>query len=310
MDNFISLSQLNVEQFSHILEMASKVKKYPGLHGECLEKKIIALLFQKPSLRTRVTFEVGILELGGRSIYLSPQDIQMGTRETPYDIAKNLERWVQGAVVRTFSHQNLHIMAETASIPIINALSDYLHPCQALADFLTLTEHKGDLSQTTLAYLGDGNNVCHSLILAAALAGTRIQVACPEGCEPAPAIVEEALKLGENTGFAYEIFHDAVSGVEGAHAVYTDVWTSMGQEEEMAVRQRIFAPFRVDEDLMAGAAPDAIFMHCLPTHRGEEVTDTVVDGDRSVVFDQAENRLHVQKAVMALMMGDEVVEDD
>jgi ornithine carbamoyltransferase len=261
------------------------------------------MIFQKPSLRTRMTFEVGMLQLGGEAIYLAPSDIQIGSREGIYDVGKNLERWVDGIMLRTFAHQIILDLAKSTRIPVINALTDLLHPCQAMADFYTLHEKKGGLSGLKLAYIGDGNNVCHSLMFAAAKAGTKMSVATPAGYEPNPEIVRQALEDGRETGFSLLLTNDAAAAARGADAVYTDVWASMGQEAEKEKRARIFAPYQVNAALMAHAKPDAFFMHCLPAHRGDEVTDEVIDSPNSVVYDEAENRLHVQKVICLLLMG-------
>jgi ornithine carbamoyltransferase len=286
-----------------MLDRADEVKKHPDKYRKALKHKILAMIFQKPSLRTRMTFEAGMLRLGGEAIYLAPSDIQMGSREGAYDIGKNLERWVDGIMIRTFGHQIAVDMAAAAKIPVINALTDMSHPCQAMADFLTLREHKGALSALKLAYVGDGNNVCHSLMLAAARGGTKMAVATPPGYEPRKEYVEWAREDGQSTGFSLTLTNSAEEGVAGADAVYTDVWASMGQESEKEARARIFAPYQVNGKLMAHAKKGAIFMHCLPAHRGDEVTDEVIDAPYSVVYDQAENRLHAQKAILIALMG-------
>jgi ornithine carbamoyltransferase len=262
------------------------------------------MIFQKPSLRTRMTFEAGMLRLGGEAIYLAPSDIQMGSREGAYDIGKNLERWVDGIMLRTFGHQIAVDLAASCRIPVINALTDLSHPCQAMADFQTLREHKGALPGLKLAYVGDGNNVCHSLMLAAARGGTRMAVATPAGYEPNPAVVSQAREDGRDTGFTLTLTNSAEEAVSGADAVYTDVWASMGQEAEKEKRARIFAPYQVNGRLMAQAKKDTLFMHCLPAHRGDEVTDEVIDSPNSVVYDEAENRLHAQKAILISLMGE------
>ncbi len=303
--DFLSIHHLSVYEFNEILDLAQKMKAKPDKFKSSLRGKILAMIFQKPSLRTRVTFEVGMLQLGGEAIYLAPADIQLGSRETPFDVAKNLERWVDGIMARTFAHSIVVDLAEAARIPVVNALTDLLHPCQAMADFLTLREKKGDLSQLKLAYVGDGNNVCHSLMLAVAKAGTKLAVATPQGYEPQPEIVNQAREDGQSTGFALSLTNDPIEAVREADAIYTDVWASMGQEQEKEKRAQIFASFQVNTTLMAQAKPEAIFMHCLPAHRGEEVTSEVIDSPQSVVFDQAENRLHVQKAILWLLMGQE-----
>jgi ornithine carbamoyltransferase len=244
-----------------------------------------------------------MLQLGGEAIYLAPSDIQMGSREGAYDIGKNLERWVDGIMLRTFGHQIAVDLAASTKIPVINALTDLSHPCQAMADFQTLREHKGSLANLKLAYVGDGNNVCHSLMLAAARGGTKMAVGTPAGYEPNPEMVRAAREDGKDTGFALTLTNSAEEAASGADAVYTDVWASMGQEAEKEERARIFAPYQVNARLMSHAKTGAAFMHCLPAHRGDEVTDEVIDAPTSVVYDQAENRLHAQKAILLALMG-------
>jgi len=302
LEDFISIHDLSVYEFSQILDMTENIKARPQRCRSKLKDKVLAMIFQKPSLRTRMTFEVGMLQLGGEAVYLSPSDIQMGKRETPYDVGKNLERWVDGIMIRTFAHQEAIDLARAAKIPVINALTDLLHPCQAMADFFTLKEKHKNLTSLKLAYVGDGNNVCHSLLFAAAKAGCQISIAAPAGFEPDPDIVKQAEEDATETGASFFLTNDPSEAVESADAVYTDVWASMGQEEEKEKRAKIFASFQVNRELMATAKPDALFMHCLPAHRGEEVTDEVIDSSQSVVFDQAENRLHVQKIIMLLLM--------
>jgi ornithine carbamoyltransferase len=302
-EDFISIHDISRYEFHELLDLARDIKENPGKYQKRLKDKILALIFEKPSLRTRMTFEVGTLQLGGKAITLSPNEIQIGKRETVEDIAHNLERWVDGIMIRTFGHDNVVRLARAASIPVINGLSDLSHPCQAMADFLTLREKKGGLSKAKLAYVGDGNNVCHSLMLAAAKAGTAMAVATPKGYEPNPEMIQHALEDGRDAEFSLTLTNNPVEAVKNADAIYTDVWASMGQEGEKEERARIFAPFQVNPALMAAAKPDAIFMHCLPAHREEEVSAAVLDSPRSVVFDQAENRLHVQKAIMLVLMG-------
>ncbi|OGD14704.1 MAG: ornithine carbamoyltransferase [Candidatus Aminicenantes bacterium RBG_16_66_30] len=301
--DFLSIRDLSVYEFGKTLDRADRVKKHPDKYRQALKNKILAMIFQKPSLRTRMTFEAGMLRLGGEAIYLAPSDIQMGSREGATDIGRNLERWVDGIMIRTFGHQIAVDLAASCRIPVINALTDLSHPCQALADFQTLREHKGALAGIKLAYVGDGNNVCHSLMLAAARGGTKMAVATPAGYEPKPEMVRAAREDGKDTGFSLALTTSAEEAVSGADAVYTDVWASMGQEAEKAERARIFAPYQVNAKLMAKAKPDALFMHCLPAHRGEEVTDEVIDSPNSVVYDEAENRLHAQKAILIALMG-------
>ena len=301
--DFLAISDLSVYEFNRLLEMAGQMKAKPRRWRTALEGKVLAMIFEKPSLRTRMTFEVGMLQLGGEAVYLSPSDIQLGKRESTADVGHNLERWVNGIMIRTFGHRIAVELAQAVRIPVINALTDLLHPCQAMADFLTLQEKKGDLAALKLAYVGDGNNVCHSLINASAKAGTKMAVATPKDYEPSAEVVGRAREDGKATGFALELGRNPVEAVSGADAVYTDAWASMGQESEKAKRARIFARYQVNAKLMAAAKPGAFFMHCLPAHRGQEVTDEVMDSPSSVVFDQAENRLHVQKAIMVSLMG-------
>lgn len=289
-------------EFSEILELTEKVKDKPRSFMNKLDRKVLAMIFEKPSLRTRMTFEVGMLQLGGEAIYLSPSDIQIGRRESAFDVGKNLERWVDGIMIRTFDHATATDLAESSCIPVINALTDLLHPCQAMADFFTLREKKGALAGLKLAYVGDGNNVCHSLLLASAKAGSQINIVTPSGFEPDPSILKMAEEDGKDTGFICTLTADPKEAVTGADAIYTDVWVSMGQETEKDERRRAFMPYQVTGTLMASAKPDVIFMHCLPAHRGEEVTDQVIDSDQSVVYDQAENRLHAQKAILLMLL--------
>lgn len=302
--DLMTIADLNAAEFAAILDQATAMKREPGGHAGALEGKTLAMIFQKPSLRTRVTFETGMTQLGGHAIYISPSDAGLGIRESVEDVARNLERWVDGIIARVFAHELVTGLARHSRVPVINALSDDFHPCQALADFLTLREHHGRLEGLKLAWLGDGNNVCHSLMLAASRSGVQMAVATPQGYEPKADVVERAAAEGRETGAAFEIGNDPFEAVKEADAVYTDVWASMGQEEQAEERARIFRPFQVNEKVMAAARPGAKFMHCLPAHRGEEVTDAVADSPNSVIFDQAENRLHTQKAVMALTMAD------
>ena len=304
-NDFLSIDDLTLYEFNLILEKAQDIKKNPSKFREKLQDKILAMIFQKPSLRTRMTFEGGMLQLGGEAIYLSPSDIQIGVRESIHDVGKNLERWVNAIMIRTFDHQDVIDLADAVNIPVINALTDLLHPCQAMADILTLKEKKGDLTQCKLTYVGDGNNVCHSLLFAAAKTGCHIAVATPPGYEPEISIIKKAELAGKQTGAEFFLTKDPYEAAEEADAVYTDVWASMGQEHEKAERAKIMLPYQVNKALMAKAKPDAIFMHCLPAHRGEEVTGEIIDSSQSVVFDQAENRLHVQKSILLLLLETE-----
>jgi ornithine carbamoyltransferase len=301
--DLLSLRDLSTEEIRELLSEAFAIKAHPGNYAESLKGKALALIFEKPSLRTRVTFEVGIHQMGGFSVYLSPAEINLGKRESARDVAKNLERMVQGIMVRTFAHDVVVQMAEQAGIPIINGLTDFSHPCQGLADYMTILEIKEDFHGLKLAYVGDGNNVAHSLIFGAARLGIHIAVATPADYEPSPAVVQHARDVAGETGCKVDITRDAAAAVDGADVVYTDVWTSMGQESELTRRKEIFLPYQVNEELFARARPDAIFMHCLPAHRGDEVTDGIIDSARSVVFQQAENRLHIQKAILLALMG-------
>jgi ornithine carbamoyltransferase len=276
---------------------ARQIGRLPNL----LAGRQVALLFEKPSLRTRVSFEVGVTSLGGNAIYLGPDEVGLGTRESPTDIGRNLSRWVDAIVVRTYAHDSVIELAAASSIPIINGLTDLEHPCQALADLLTLRQHLGALRGRRIAFVGDGNNVCHSLLLAAAQAGVSVRVATPNGYAPLPEVVAMANRLGRLSGATIEIGTDPAAAVSGADAVYTDVWTSMGAEAEASERRARFAGFRVDADLLAHA-PGALVMHCLPAHRGEEISAEALDGPRSVALDQAENRLYAQQALLVELL--------
>ncbi len=276
----------------------------PGRHPS-LAGKTLALVFEKPSLRTRVSFHVAMRQLGGDCLYLSPPEVGLGQRESVGDAARTLSRYVDCIAARTFAMETVEELARYAAVPVINALSDTEHPCQALADLLTVREKKGGLRGVTVAFIGDGNNVANSLALGAAMSGMHFRVASPEGYEIPAEVVEKARAMAAASGASVELMRDPAEAVAGADVVYTDVWASMGQEQEAAQRKEMFAGYTVDAKLMAQANKDAIFMHDLPAHRGEEVTDEVIDGPQSVVFDQAENRMHAQKAVLALILGEE-----
>ena len=301
--DLLSIEELTPGEIEGILNLTHLVKSRPKNFTRALDGKQIVLIFEKPSLRTRLTFEVGIRSLGGSSLFVDQRGEKIGQRESLSDVAHNLERWMDGIVLRTFSHETVTGMAEHASIPVINGLSDLEHPCQALADFFTLKEKFGDLRNIKLAYVGDGNNVAHSLLLTGAALGTSVSIATPANYEPNAEIVAKACEFARKSGAQIEITSDVAHAVKGANAIYTDVWASMGQEEEAIERKKIFAPYQVNSSLMKLAAPDAYFMHCLPAHRGDEVTDEVIDSTASVVFDEAENRLHVQKAILLLLLG-------
>jgi ornithine carbamoyltransferase len=283
--------------FRAAAELKQRVKR--GRHSTALAGRTLALIFEKPSLRTRVTFEVGIVQLGGRAIYLSSGEIGMGSRESVPDVARNLSRWVDGIVARVYAHATVEGLARHATIPVFNGLSDFEHPCQAVADFFTLWERGMDLSAMRLAWIGDGNNVCHSLMLLAALVGSRMVVACPEGHDPDPRVERRARELGGQI----TLTRDPMEAARGADILYTDVWISMGQEAEREERLETFSRYQLSEPLVAAAKPSALVMHCLPAHRGEEIADSVLDGPRSIVLDQAENRLHAQKAIVLDMLG-------
>jgi ornithine carbamoyltransferase len=304
MKDFLSIRDFTPEEIRHLLGRAVRVKLHPEAFTSSLKGKTLALIFEKPSLRTRVTFDVGIHQLGGFSLYLSPAEINLGKRESVYDVAKNLERMVQGIMIRTFAHEIVENVAEYATIPVINGLTDYSHPCQAMADFLTMLEIKGKISGLKIAYLGDGNNVAHSLMFAGAQLGAHVWVATPAGYEPDRQASDWAKERGARTGGTCVITNDPVEALTGADVVYTDVWASMGQEAQAETRRQIFFSYQVNRGLMAHAKDDAIFMHCLPAHRGDEVADEVIDSSNSVVFQQAENRLHAQKAVLLECMKD------
>ena len=296
-------AEWNAALTRELFHLAAAIKACPDRYRGALGGRFLAMIFEKPSLRTRVTFEVGIQSLGGAAVFLDHTSSRLGQRESIQDVARNLERWVQAIVARVFSQQALEELAEQASIPVINALSDRFHPCQALADFFTLEERFDNLRGLRLAYVGDGNNVCHSLLVAGSRVGAHVRVATPAGYEPDGEIVAEARRAARETRGKIELFHAAEEAVAGAQAVYTDVWASMGQEDEAAERAAIFAPFQVNEALMELAAPEAVFLHCLPAHRGAEVTDAVIDSPHSIVYDQAENRLHVQKAILLMLLS-------
>jgi ornithine carbamoyltransferase len=303
--DLLSIRDFSPSEIRHFLHVAGQVKGYSGAYSRALKGKTLAMIFEKPSLRTRVTFDVGITELGGHALYLSPSEISLGKRESIYDVAKNLERMVHGIMIRTFAHETVEEMGREASIPVINGLTDYSHPCQALADYMTMLELKEQIAGLKVAYIGDGNNVARSLMFAGANLGAHVWVASPQGYAPDSQAVGWALARCAKTGGSCHLTNDPQLAVENADVVYTDVWTSMGQEAEAERRRRVFRTYRVTGDLFALAKPDAIFLHCLPAHRGDEVTDEVINSERSYVFQQAENRLHVQKAVMLELMKDQ-----
>nr|PZN28668.1 MAG: ornithine carbamoyltransferase [Chloroflexota bacterium] len=304
--HFLSAADLSREETEALLERAQRLKAEwkAGAHGGLpLQGKTLALVFEKPSLRTRVAFEAGMTQLGGHASYLSANDIDMGGRESVPDVARNLSRWVQVIAARVFKHATVEDLARYASVPVINALSDREHPCQALADMLTLRERFGRLQGLRLAYVGDGNNVSHSLLLMGATLGVNVSVACPPDYRPDPEILQLAEERAAESDATITVTASPQEAVAGADAVYTDVWASMGQEHEAARRRPVFQPYQVNAALMEHAREHALAMHCLPAHRGEEIAADVIDGPRSVVFDQAENRLHVQKALILTLLG-------
>ena len=296
--HLITIDQLTSKEIKHLLELTKKIKNNKGLYKDLLTARTLGLVFQKPSNRTRVSFEVGIAQLGGNCIYLGPDEINLGVRESTSDVAKTLSRYLDGVVARVFNHADVLELAKHASIPIINGLSDAYHPCQALTDIFSIKERFNKLDGLTLAYIGDGNNVCHSLLLAACKAGMNISVATPQGYEPDFNVIEKARADCEKNDVHISISNSPQEAVRGAHVIYADVWVSMGDEAETDKRLKDFDQFQINDELLKDADKDYIFMHCLPAHRGQEVTEEIIDGKHSIVFDQAENRLHTQKAIL------------
>ena len=301
--DLVSTRDLGPQGVEAVLHLTDLMKSRPSVFQRSLAGKQMVMFFEKPSLRTRLTFESGMVSLGGTAIFVDQSRSRLDAREKLSDIAHNLERWVDVIVLRTFAQETVEGMARHASIPVVNALSDLEHPCQALADYFTLKERFGDLTKIRLAYVGDGNNVAHSLLLTCACLGSSIRIATPKGYACNPQIVADARKIAKQTGAQLEFLTEPHAAVAGVDAVYTDAWASMGQESESAKRAEIFPPYQVNRKLMAQAAPHAAFMHCLPAHRGEEVTDEVMDSEQSVIYEQAENRLHVQKSILYLLLG-------
>ena len=296
--HFLSLADLSPAEITALLDDAAALKRDPVPGDAPLRGKALAMIFEKPSLRTRLSFDVAMRDLGGHSSYLSPQEVGLGRRESVSDVARVVSRYVDIVVLRTNSHETLDEYARHSAVPVINGLSDLSHPCQGLADIFTIRERKGDLKTVVAAYIGDGNNVAHSLMIGAAKTGMTLRVASPDGFEPLPRYRELAAAAARSTGAMVTYGNDPAAAVRDADVVYTDVWTSMGQEQEYERRRRAFQGFQVNSALLSGARPDAIVLHDLPAHRGEEITDEVIDGAHSAVFDQAENRLHAQKAVL------------
>jgi ornithine carbamoyltransferase len=298
-----SIADFSTGEIASVMELAHAVKANPDYYRWALDSKQMVMFFEKASLRTRLTFETAINTLGGNAIFVDQTQSPLGERESLADMSRNLERWVSVIVLRTYAHETITEMAQYASVPVINALSDLEHPCQAIADFMTLEERFGNLRGFNFTYVGDGNNVCHSLMLTAALLGANCTVGAPKNYAPKADIVAQARAIANVTGSNITLVNDPVGAVTGADAIYTDVCTSMGFEHEATKRAPIFKPYQVNETLMAHAAPSAVFMHCLPAHRNAEVTDAVLDGPQSVVFDQAENRMHAQKALLLMLLG-------
>jgi ornithine carbamoyltransferase len=296
--HYLSVDDLSPQELTSLLELSTKVKAEPGAYAGALAGKSVALIFEKPSTRTRVSFEVGVFELGAHAVVLSSSELQLGRGETIEDTGKVLSRYVDAIVLRTFEQERLEVLAGASTVPVVNALSDFEHPCQALADLLTVQERLGGPAGHVLTYLGDGNNVAHSLLLGGAKAGMTVRVATPPGFEPIPQVVQRAEEIAAEAGGAVLITNDPVEASTGANILYTDVWASMGQEAESDERALVFPAFQLDQKLVDLAAPDAIVLHCLPAHRGQEITAEVMDGPRSAVWDQAENRLHTQKALL------------
>jgi ornithine carbamoyltransferase len=304
--HLLSLKDYAPEEIHEIFDVAKAMKADPARYSDALRGKSLAMIFQKPSTRTRVSFEVGMFQLGGTALYLGANDIQLHRGETVADTARVLSRYVNGIMARVFAHQDVLDLARQATVPVINGLSDLLHPCQALADAFTLLEHRERFEGQKMAYVGDGNNVCHALMFACVKLGMSISVATPDGYGPNPLIVKSAAREAQKLGTPVPVLiGDPMEAVRGADVVYTDVWTSMGQETEARAREQAFHGFTVNAKMMAAAGPKALFMHCLPAHRGEEVAAEVIDGPQSVVFDEAENRLHTQKALLLLLLGDQ-----
>jgi ornithine carbamoyltransferase len=301
--DFISVKDLTLKDIEDIFSLTDRLKKDKAKFSKVLTGKTLALIFQKPSNRTRVSFEVGMYQLGGYSIYLGPDEINLGVRECIKDVAKTLSRYVDGIVLRTYAHKNVIEMAKFATIPVINGLSDLLHPCQALADVYTIKEKLKNLKNITLAYIGDGNNVCNSLLYACASVGIHMNVATPKSYAPDKNVLREAKVMAKTKKVNINLFTKPQEAVKSTDVIYTDVWASMGQEKEAALRKRIFKTFQINTKLVKLAKKDALIMHCLPAHRGDEITDDILDSKNSIVFDQAENRMHVQKAILINLLG-------
>ena len=300
--DFLTIADWSGNELLQILDLSKDMKANPNKFSKSLEGKSVALIFEKQSLRTHVTFEIGAKQLGASTVYLSNADISLGKRESIYDVAKNLERWVDAIVIRTFAQKNVDGLSKFARANIINALTDFEHPCQAVGDFFTIREHLGSLKGKKFAWVGDGNNVCHSLMLFAAKVGMNFTAVTPAGLRPDANVISLAKEIAASSGAKIDLSANPAEGVRDADVVYTDVWVSMGQEADRETKMKAFAGFQVNRELMKHAKPAAVFMHCLPAHRGEEVTDEVMDSPQSIVFDEAENRLHTQKAILYTLL--------
>ncbi len=303
MNHMLTIHELSVAEVEALLTLAVDIKANPDNYRTSLAGKTLGMIFQKSSTRTRVSFEVGMYQLGGHALFLSSNDIQMGRGEPIEDTAKVMSRYVDAIMIRTFAHQDVRDLATHGSIPIINGLDDLVHPCQVMSDLLTIQEHLGDLKGRKLAYIGDGNNMAHSLLAGGAKVGMDVVIAAPEGYQPLPDMLAQAQEDAKETGATLSVVTDPMEAVKDADVVYTDVWASMGQEAEQAKREKAFVGFTVDAAMMAAAKPGAIFMHCLPAHRGEEVSADVIDGPQSVIYDEAENRMHMQKAILHMLLS-------
>jgi ornithine carbamoyltransferase len=301
--DYLSVDDFSPEELAGVLDLSGKVKAHPGDVADALRRRSVAMIFEKPSTRTRVSFEVAIASTGAHPVALSSQELQLGRGETIEDTGRVLSRYVDAIVLRTFEQERLELLASAATVPVVNALSDFEHPCQCLADLLTIREIKGELVGRTVTYLGDGNNVTHSLLLGATKTGMHVRVATPPGFEPIPQIVQRATEIAEGTGGSVLLTNDPREAAAGADVLYTDVWASMGQEAESDERALVFPAYRLDQEKVDVARPDVTVLHCLPAHRGQEITAGVIDGPHSAVWDQAENRLHTQKALLLWLLG-------
>jgi ornithine carbamoyltransferase len=301
--DYLSLDDLSPRELAEILTLSASMKADPDAHRARLKDKTVALVFEKPSTRTRVSFEVAVTSAGGHAVVLSAAELQLGRGETIEDTGRVLSRYVDAIVLRTFEQERLEVLAGAASVPVVNSLSDFEHPCQCLADLLTVIEHRGPLAGQTLTYLGDGNNVTHSLLLGGAKSGMSVRVATPPGFEPIPQVVRRAEEIAAQTGGSIELVHDPIEASTDADVLYTDVWASMGKEEEADERALVFPAYQLNQKLVDAAKHDVLVLHCLPAHRGQEITDEVIDGPHSAVWDQAENRIHTQKALLTWLFG-------